>query len=55
MSEQGARFITVRVGRSGKTEVQQLWVAALVRAGRRMLMVRLDGQTEILPFKRLTR
>lgn len=55
MSEQGRRFITVRAGRSGETEAQELWVAALVRGGRRVLMIRLDGQTEILPFTRPTR
>ncbi len=55
MSEQEPRFITMRAGRSGKTEAQELWVAALVQAGHRVLMVRLDGQTEILPFKRPTR
>lgn len=54
MSEQGRRFITVRAGRNGETEAQR-WVALLVRAGRRVLMVGSDGQTEILPFKRPTR
>lgn len=44
--------VILPVQRTGKSDVMEVAVAALVRQGRKVVVMRNGGSTAILPFKR---
>lgn len=50
--QQPHRILQAPTWRGGKTALMEAAVAAMVRAGKTVTIVRPDGSTRILPFRR---